>query len=109
VLLAFAFAAGTAREARSNDIPPSPPPPTCRAAEPSLAAPDSNAPEAAATADGEFQGCWTVFPAGPCRAVYKSAAGVYQLCGRCGPTGQPNPYNCAPISSATLATGYWCS
>lgn len=108
-LLGFAFIAGTAREARSNDVAPSPAPPpaTCSAA--AAAAPDASTPAPAAAADGEFQGCWTFFPTGPCRAVYRSAAGTYQLCGRCGPTGQPNPNNCSAISSATLAIGYWCS
>lgn len=55
-----------------------------------------------------FQGCWTYFPAGPCRAIY-SKNGSYQICGECDDFGNPGPGGCSSISSATLNQGYWCS
>ncbi|WP_394835532.1 hypothetical protein LVJ94_01215 [Pendulispora rubella] len=66
------------------------------------------APEAA-PAGSTFQGCWSYFPQGPCRAVYRDAAGNATLCGKCGPTGEPNPDGCSGIGDGTLEHGYWCS
>lgn len=57
-----------------------------------------------------FSGCWTRFSSGTCRGVF-SVDGGYKICGACGPGGTPPKYNgqCTAISSATLASGYWCS
>lgn len=61
------------------------------------------------TGDRVFQGCWSYFPTGPCRAIYSDAQGVYWICGQCGSGGQPNPNGCQRISQRTLQYGYWCS
>ena len=55
-----------------------------------------------------FQGCWTFFSSGPCRAIY-SKNGGYQICGECDDFGNPGSGGCSAISSQTLAQGYWCS
>jgi len=55
-----------------------------------------------------FQGCWTFYSAGPCRAIY-TKNGSYQICGECDDFGNPGSGGCSPISSATLNQGYWCS
>lgn len=56
-----------------------------------------------------FEGCWTFFPAGSCRAVYREANGNYSICGKCDASGNPGGGSCSPISQQTLAQGYWCS
>jgi hypothetical protein len=56
-----------------------------------------------------FEGCWTYWPAGPCRDVYRDAAGQYWICKACGTTGNPSPGKCSRISIQTLNIGYWCS
>jgi hypothetical protein len=60
-------------------------------------------------ANWTFEGCWTQFAAGPCRDVFRDQQGGYWICRDCGTTGNPGPGKCSPISSATLATGFWCS
>jgi len=86
----------TAREARSSD--------------PGDAGSTCPVPTAAAAPAGSvFSGCWSFFSTGACRAVYRDAAGNYSLCGKCGPTGEPNPNGCSAISAQTLAVGFWCS
>ncbi len=67
------------------------------------------ATEASPTSSWTFEGCWTYWPAGPCRDVYRDAQGGYWICKDCGTTGNPGPGQCSPISSNTLAIGYWCS
>jgi hypothetical protein len=91
----------TVKEARSGDDSPVP---TTPAGERCGAPAATDAPPGSV-----FQGCWNWFPTGACRAVYRDAAGNFSLCGKCGPTGQPNPNGCSPISSQSLATGFWCS
>ena len=61
------------------------------------------------TADWIFEGCWTQFPAGPCRDVFRDQQGNYYICRACGTTGNPTPGKCSPISATTLASGFWCS
>ena len=61
------------------------------------------------TANWTFEGCWTQFPAGPCRDVFVDEQGQHWICRECGTTGKPGPGKCNPISSATLASGFWCS
>ena len=56
-----------------------------------------------------FEGCWTQFASGPCRDVFRDDQGNYWICKACGTTGNPTPGKCSPISSATLARGFWCS
>jgi hypothetical protein len=56
-----------------------------------------------------FEGCWTQFASGPCRDVFRDQNGGYWICRDCGTTGNPTPGKCSPISSATLASGFWCS
>lgn len=60
------------------------------------------------SAAGVFQGCWSYFPTGPCRAIYSDNRG-YTICGECDASGNPGSGSCAKISSATLNRGYWCS
>lgn len=64
---------------------------------------------AAPAAKWTFEGCWTQFSAGPCRDVFHDAQGNHFICKACGTTGNPGPGKCSPISSATLASGFWCS
>jgi hypothetical protein len=63
----------------------------------------------APAANWTFEGCWTQFSAGPCRDVYRDQQGNFWICRACGTTGNPGPGKCNPISSGTLATGFWCS
>jgi hypothetical protein len=56
-----------------------------------------------------FQGCWTFFPAGQCRAIYKDNNNNYFICGNCDASGNPGGGKCSSISSQTLNQGYWCS
>ena len=63
----------------------------------------------AAASNWTFEGCWTQFSVGPCRDVYRDEQGNYWICKGCGTTGNPGPGKCSQISSATLATGFWCS
>lgn len=60
-------------------------------------------------ANWTFEGCWTQFPAGPCRDVFRDQQGNYWICRDCGTTGNPGPGKCSQISPATLASGFWCS
>jgi hypothetical protein len=60
-------------------------------------------------ADLIFEGCWTQFPAGPCRDIYRDQQFNYFICRACGTTGNPTPGKCSPISQTTLASGFWCS
>ena len=60
-------------------------------------------------ANWTFEGCWTQFPSGPCRDVFRDPQGNYWICRACGTTGNPTPGKCSPISQATLASGFWCS
>lgn len=62
-----------------------------------------------AAASWVFEGCWTPFPAGSCRDVFRDSQGGYWICRACGTTGNPGPSKCSQISTQTLATGYWCS
>ena len=54
-------------------------------------------------------GCWSYFPSGGCRDIYRDPQGQYWRCSACGTTGTPGPTKCSKISTQTLATGYWCS
>jgi hypothetical protein len=56
-----------------------------------------------------FWGCWSFFPSGPCRAIYRDSEGNYTICGQCDSSGTPGPGGCSPISEQTLEIGYWCS
>jgi hypothetical protein len=56
-----------------------------------------------------FEGCWTQFIQGPCRDIFRDQNGGDWICRDCGTTGNPTPGKCTPISSATLASGFWCS
>lgn len=56
-----------------------------------------------------FEGCWTYWPAGPCRDVYRDSQGGYWLCRACGTTGTPSNKVCSRTSIQTLNVGYWCS
>jgi hypothetical protein len=60
-------------------------------------------------ANWTFEGCWTQFPAGTCRDVFRDNQGNFWICKECGTTGNPSPGKCSPISQATLASGFWCS
>lgn len=59
--------------------------------------------------DRTFQGCWSYFPSGPCRAIYQDSEGDYYICGNCDSSGNPGSGGCSPISPQTLQIGYWCS
>ncbi len=56
-----------------------------------------------------FEGCWSYFPQGPCRAIYRDNNGNYTICGQCDSFGNPGSGRCSRISSQTLNIGYWCS
>lgn len=56
-----------------------------------------------------FEGCWTFFSAGQCRAVYRDSQNNYFICGNCDPSGNPGSGRCSRISQQTLNQGYWCS
>jgi hypothetical protein len=56
-----------------------------------------------------FEGCWAQSISGPCRDIFRDQNGGYWICRDCGTTGNPTPGKCSPISSATLASGFWCS
>ena len=60
-------------------------------------------------ANWTFSGCWTQFSSQPCRDVFVDQEGGHWICKQCGTTGKPGPGKCNPISSATLASGLWCS
>jgi ribosomal protein L40E len=62
-----------------------------------------------AQANWVFEGCWTQWPSGPCRDVYRDSQGNYWICRDCGTTGSPSTSKCTRIGSSTLGTGYWCS
>jgi hypothetical protein len=64
---------------------------------------------APAQANWVFEGCWTYWPSGPCRDVFRDSQGNYWLCRACGTTGTPNSTKCSRISPQTLGIGYWCS
>jgi hypothetical protein len=64
---------------------------------------------AASSAKFTFEGCWTQFSAGTCRDIFRDDQGDFWICKACGTTGNPGPSKCNRISSATLATGFWCS
>ena len=55
-----------------------------------------------------FEGCWSYFPSGSCRAIFRDGQG-YQICGKCSRNGTPGAGGCSSISQQTLDTGYWCS
>lgn len=84
---------------------------TAAGGSPAAAPAASGAPgSAVAQASGwVFGGCWTYWPARPCRDVYRDAAGQYWICKACGTTGNPGPGKCSRISIQTLNIGYWCS
>ena len=79
--------------------------PTTRGA----AVPTVVAMNTSSTANWTFEGCWTQFPAGPCRDIFVDNQGQHYICRACGTTGNPGPGKCNPISQATLASGFWCS
>lgn len=56
-----------------------------------------------------FEGCWTYFPQGPCRAIYRDQQNNYFICGLCDYYGNPGSGKCSSISIQTLNIGYWCS
>lgn len=60
------------------------------------------------SAAGVFEGCWTYWPAGPCRAIYRQGQS-YTICGVCDDGGNPGSGGCSSISIRTLNRGYWCS
>ena len=60
-------------------------------------------------ANWTFSGCWTQFSSQPCRDIFVDEEGNHWICKACGTTGKPGPGKCNPISSATLASGLWCS
>ena len=63
----------------------------------------------APAANWTFSGCWTQFSSQPCRDIFVDQQGQHYICRECGATGKPGPGKCNPISSATLASGLWCS
>lgn len=67
------------------------------------------APAAVLAANWMFEGCWSYFPSGGCRDIFRDAQGTYWRCGNCGTTQNPSSRTCSRISQQTLATGYWCS
>jgi len=79
-------------------------------------APESASPPACAAAgalDGAvatapawtFEGCFTYFPAAPCRDVFRDDSGALWICGDCGTTKKASPRTCSPLTGS----GLWCS
>jgi hypothetical protein len=64
---------------------------------------------AAPAANWTFSGCWTQFSSRPCSDIFVDPEGNHWICKECGTTGKPGPGKCNPISTATLASGFWCS
>ncbi|MGB7209669.1 MAG: hypothetical protein WBD27_13485 [Pyrinomonadaceae bacterium] len=62
----------------------------------------------AAPAARVFEGCWTFWPSGPCRAIFRTGSN-YEICGQCDASGNPGSGRCSRISIQTLNIGYWCS
>lgn len=56
-----------------------------------------------------FEGCWSYFASGPCRAIYRDTNNNYYICGNCDEYGNPGGGSCSKISQQTLNQGYWCS
>lgn len=56
-----------------------------------------------------FQGCWSYFPTGGCRAIYNDSNNNFFICGACDRSGNPGGGRCNRITQQTLRTGYWCS
>ena len=56
-----------------------------------------------------FEGCWTFFAAGQCKAIYRDAQNNHYICGNCDASGNPGGGKCSKISQRTLDQGYWCS
>ena len=55
-----------------------------------------------------FEGCWTYFASGQCKAIYREQ-NTYYICGNCDASGNPGSGSCSKISQQTLNQGYWCS
>lgn len=51
-----------------------------------------------------FEGCFTFFPAGPCRDVFRDSSGTLWICKDCGTTKKP-PAGCTVLTGS----GFWCS
>lgn len=51
-----------------------------------------------------FEGCFTFFPAGPCRDVFRDSDGTLWICKDCGTTKKP-PGGCSVLTGS----GFWCS
>lgn len=51
-----------------------------------------------------FEGCFTFFPAGPCRDVFRATDGTLWICKDCGTTKKP-PGGCSVLTGS----GFWCS
>jgi hypothetical protein len=66
-------------------------------------------PQNISPATETFWGCWSFFPSGPCRAIYRDSEGNYTICGECDSSGTPGSGGCSSISERTLEFGYWCS
>ena len=56
-----------------------------------------------------FEGCWTFYASGQCRAIYRDSQNNYFICGNCDSSGNPGSGSCSKISQQTLNQGYWCS
>lgn len=56
-----------------------------------------------------FEGCWTYFASGQCKAIYRDTQNNYYICGDCDASGNPGGGKCSKISQQTLNQGYWCS
>lgn len=67
---------------------------------------ESQVPESAEMAQGSvtFEGCFTFWPAGPCRDVFREDDGTLWICKSCGTTKNP-PGGCSILTGS----GFWCS
>jgi hypothetical protein len=50
-----------------------------------------------------FEGCFTFFPAGPCRDVFRDSSGTLWICKDCLTTKNP-PHGCSVLTGS----GFWC-
>lgn len=75
------------------------------AEEPGLLLEEDEAVEMAPPGSGfTFEGCFTFFPAGPCRDVFRDDSGTLWICKACGTTKKP-PNGCSVLTGS----GFWCS
>src|ERR1044072_605624 len=70
---------------------------------------EGNRAKAKGASSWVFEGCFTLFQAGPCYDVFRDGSGNYWICAKCGQTNNPGPGTCRQLSAYELIHGWWCS